>query len=70
MCEFNREDVLILAKAILEEPLVYIEGDREPYFYCQYCDSELRGCGISREEFKHSINCPCLVAQDILTRNK
>jgi len=67
MCEFNKEDVLILAKTILDCPIDYIENihiiGNVPEYFCQYCEAE----DYTRENFKHKLNCPVLVAQDILT---
>lgn len=67
MCEFNKDDVLTLAKAIIEDPIEYMDGDYIPYYFCDYCDAELRGYGILLRQFKHELNCPVLIAQDILT---
>jgi len=69
MSEFNKEDVLTMAKAILEEPLEYMNGDYTPYYFCKYCDAELHGFQYTADDFKHDLNCPVLIAQDILTGN-
>lgn len=66
MC-FLKEDVLKMAKAIMLEPLTYMDGDYTPWFFCEYCDAELRGCHVDAKDFKHDVDCPVLVAQDILT---
>jgi len=66
MCNFSKEDVLILARAIVEEPLVYMSGDFPGYFFCDYCDAELKGYDVDEKDFKHALDCPVLVAQDIL----
>lgn len=69
MCEFNKEDVLILARAILECPVIYIENSnylgKIPEYFCSYCENE----DFNRENFKHELNCPVLIAQDIMTKN-
>jgi len=70
MCDFKKEDVLILAKAILEEPLEYVDGDFESYYYCVYCAVKLKGYFVNMKDFKHDLNCPVLVAKDILTGTK
>ena len=67
MCNFAKEDVLRLANAILEDPLIYMDGDYTPYYYCQYCDAELSGYSIKAGMFIHHLDCPVLIAQDILT---
>lgn len=70
MCNFSKSDVLILAKAIIEDPVLTMSGDFVTYLYCEYCDAELHGYQYSVKDFKHNIKCPVLVAQDILTRNE
>jgi len=70
LCNFSKDDVLILAKAVIEDPLVYSSGDYVSYFYCQYCNAELHGHQCHANDFKHDLNCPVLVAQDILTGQK
>jgi len=67
MCEFNKEDVLALARAIMEDNIEYIEnmnclGPVKEYF-CDYCGSD----GFKKEDIKHKVNCLVLIAQDILT---
>ena len=69
MCDFAKDDVLILAKAIVEDPLIYMDGDYTPYFYCMYCDATYTGYHAKVELFTHDPSCPVLVAHDILTRN-
>jgi len=67
MCEFNKEDVLILARAILEWPVIYHENIQYigsvPEYFCNYCEAE----DYTSENFKHKLDCPVLIAQDILT---
>jgi hypothetical protein len=67
MCNFDKNDVIKIARAIIEDPLCYMCGDYMPFFYCIYCKAELHGYHVRKEEFKHEIDCPVLVAQDILT---
>jgi hypothetical protein len=67
MCEFAKNDVIKLARAILAKPLIYMDGDYTPYYFCGYCESELRGYHVAKDDFKHDLRCPVLVAQDVLT---
>jgi len=67
MCNFSKEDVLTLARAVIAGPLKYIDGDFPPSFFCEYCNAELKGYGFDENDFKHEVNCPVLVAQDILS---
>lgn|GEM_PF-2622676 len=69
MCEFNKEDVLILARAVTEDPITTMTGDHPDCIFCEYCGAELNGYYYSEKDLKHKLNCPVLIAQDILTRN-
>lgn len=69
MCNFAKDDVFKLAKAILEDPVVYQDGDFTPYYYCLYCESELAGYDKRQWMFEHHPECPVLIAQDVLTRD-
>ena len=67
MCNFNKDDVIKIARAILDSPVLYLDSDRNPHYYCSYCDAELITYGHTIKDFKHDLNCPVLVAMDILT---
>jgi len=67
MCNFNKQDVITIAKALMEDPLNYMDSDFIPFYYCKYCDAELYGYAASEKDFMHKLNCPVLIAQDILT---
>lgn len=69
MCNFLKDDVLIMARAIVNKPLTYMDGYFIPYFFCYYCDAEFKGYNINAKNFKHEVNCPVLIARDILTRS-
>jgi hypothetical protein len=69
VCEFNREDVLTLARAVNEAPITYQDSDYRTYYWCEYCDAELEDFH-RYEDFIHDTNCPVLVARDVLTRNE
>ena len=56
---FSTDDVLALAKAIYEDPLNNRDGDYD----CDYCLAQ----SFSRKTFKHDLDCPVLIAQDVLT---
>ena len=67
MKSFSEEDVLTVARAILTEPLEFMSGDFESYYYCIYCGAVLHECQYTDKNFKHKLDCPVLVAQDLLT---
>lgn len=70
MCEFSRDDVLAVAKAVIEDPYEYYSGDYPDEIWCRYCEAEVIGYNCKADEIIHSSNCPVLIAQDILTNNK
>ncbi len=67
MTDFNKDDVITLAKAVVADPLGFMCGDYTPYYYCVYCDAELKGYNTDIKNFKHELKCPVLIAQNILT---
>lgn len=70
MSEFNpsKEDVITLAKAVVNDHPVYqaYHNCRYEGYICHFCGTELNDIK-SRELREHEIDCPVLVAQDILT---
>ena len=69
MCKnFSIKDIKIVAKAVFNTELEYVKNDKfGGYYYCTYCNKEMPGY-FSSSNFKHDINCPVLVAKDLLTR--
>lgn len=73
---FNEKDVITVAEALLEDPVEFADGDFNSYFWCLYCDDEMMEFDTvkkvyrTKNNFKHNTDCPCLIAQDILTRLK
>jgi len=66
MCDFNKDDVLILAKTILEDCVYFYDScDYRGQYECKYCNSK----SYELNDFKHELDCPALVAQDIMTGN-
>ena len=66
---FKKEDVIILAEAILEESIVANSGDHNSFgYYCEYCDNEYINSEPQEnsDKFIHKLDCPVLVAKDIL----
>lgn len=67
---FNTEDVRKVAQAVVSlEP--YLVECRSDYRVCHFCDATqgvayADGMEVS-EKFEHDLNCPVLVAQDLLT---
>jgi len=68
--EFNPDDVRKVAAALIEAA-VYFEGDHSnswpgvmDCYVCECCDST---GGKRMEDLKHKLDCPVLIAQDLLT---
>ncbi len=67
MTEFAKEDVLTLAKAILEDCVMFRETcDYRGEYNCEYCNSR----SYELEDFNHELTCPVLVAKDVMTGNE
>ncbi len=67
MCNFNEQDVITIAKVILKDCIEATSnsGDYIKFQYsCAYCSAESNDF----KNFNHELNCPVLIAQDILTR--
>ena len=45
-------------------------GDFITYLSCEYCDAELHGYQYSVKDFRHDVNCPVLIARDVLTETE
>jgi len=71
MSDFNKEDVITIAKALVNG---FVEWDCAGSAFsdfdgyeCGFCDADkVENCN----DIKHDLDCPVLVAQDILTNHK
>lgn len=66
MCNFNKEDILTMARAVLEDP--YRKNLLNKKTFCIYCKAMYTLDDYDDKKYKHYGNCPVLIAQDILTR--
>jgi hypothetical protein len=70
--QFRLKDVITVAKALLEDPIEIGDAATDPYFWCLHCDATIyernKKGKKTRNDFIHDTDCPCLVAQDLLTR--
>lgn len=67
---FKKEDVLIVAKALLEIHYYFDSGDyQKDQYICELCAGKSREMSIPDdiEKINHKLNCPILVARDLLT---
>lgn len=75
MCEFNRQDVITVAQAMVDNSVYFMDSDYGDFYYCNHCDAKLdvdynKSIHCNRKDFKHDTNCPVLVAQDLLTKGE
>jgi len=67
MENFAEEDVLAVARAVVENPVEYCGGDYDPYFWCTYCDERTPDdLHYTHEDVVHALDCPVLIARDLL----
>lgn len=70
--DFNTNDVITVAKTLIEDSVLWDNGSENSMnardgYYCEYCNaSEIQYI----KDFKHDLDCPVLVAQDLLTLTK
>lgn len=62
----NKDDVLKIAKAITEDPIIHADYQSIAFYYCRYCQNKIYSYPSSTEEFKHKPDCPVLIAKRIL----
>ena len=63
--EFSKKDVKTVAKSLVDNSIhcVNYTEDRFTYYQCIYCHEE----DFIEEHLKHDMNCPVLIARDLLT---
>ena len=67
MSGFKKEDVIILAKAIAEMGYYESNYDCEREGRCHMCCGDpIDLYNFSEKDFKHELDCPTLVANDVL----
>lgn len=70
MCEFVKADVLKVAKAFIDNyERMGTALNNCDKIYCIYCKQETE-LKMYPKPIIHKLDCPVLVAQDILNRNK
>jgi len=66
---FAEKDVVLVAKALMEDAVAFEGYDNVissfEGFVCEYCSGDKV---LKFEDFKHTLHCPVLVAQDLLVR--
>lgn len=66
MVGFSVNDVKKVAETLLDFGIYFADyGDSYPYYVyeCHCCDA----CAVKKDDFKHELDCPILIAQDLLT---
>ena len=72
MSEFNRDDVIAVAKAVLDCHMSWNEGytnsmNAHDGYVCAHCGDGQKPETQKEEDFVHGIDCAVLVARDLLT---
>ena len=62
MNNFKESDVMIMARAILVDPILFDDGDYTSCYYCNFCGSEAK----NEYTIVHKKSCPVLIAHDIV----
>ncbi len=67
MADFNKKDVIKIAKGMLESHTIYIlDHNNGDYIECIHCWGDHRD---DASKIEHGLDCPVLIARDVLTRN-
>lgn len=61
------KDARILARAILEDHIEYNDYGSNYGYMCVHCCHDVNHLKTRRESITHSLDCPVLVAKDVLT---
>lgn len=68
MANFQTSDVIAVAKALLEDYAWFDTGDySKDQYVCNYCDARTGCWAINPNRIKHELDCPVLIARDLLT---
>lgn len=69
--DFDPKDVIALAKAVKEiSANSHYNPNGPDYTDCPFCTGEVGGEYGKMEEIKHDLDCPYLLAKDMLTNIK
>jgi len=70
LCEFNKQDILAVAKGVDHLKNILEQDDGKYYARCYYCNEEAVGDKINAfKKIQHDPDCPYLSAQKILKVN-
>jgi len=72
MSEFNKDDVIKVATALIEDHTWFDTGDySKDVYHCEHCTGRTDDWSSWEEveNIVHDYDCPVLAARDILTRN-
>ena len=64
---FNKQDVLKVVRAMLGNHIEYGERNGQAYYSCFHCDKSACQGNMDNARITHKLNCPVLVARDLLT---
>ena len=66
MNDLRKDQITKIARALIDNAIIPMDGDFTPYCFCNFCNAELHGIRYHLKDFKHSIDCPVLIAKEVL----
>lgn len=66
MNDLTKDQITKMAKALIDNAIIPMDGYFVPYCLCDFCNAEPHERGYSAKDFKHDINCPVLIAEEVL----
>ena len=66
MNDLRKDQITKMAQALIDNAIVSMDGDFTPYCFCEFCNAELHGWRYSAKDIKHDIDCPVLIAKEVL----
>ena len=66
MNDLRKDQITKIAKALIDNAVIPMNGDFMPYCFCDFCNAELHGWRYSVKDLKHDIGCPVLIAKEVL----
>ena len=66
MNDLRKDQITKIAKALIDNAVIPMNGDFMPYCFCDFCNAELHGRRYSAKDLKHDIGCPVLIAKEVL----
>ena len=66
MNNLRKDQIIKMAISLIDTAIVPIDRYSTPYCFCNFCSAELHGLRYSAKNIKHDIDCPVLIAKEVL----